>query len=189
MTSNGNTTHCAARNRSESSNSSNKCSFCRISRASSSCSRISTDDASVGVWVSSDLTPPYDFVDRSAQSHAVHGPASRACAGKLGLYSTPMVLSTCVIVQAQRFIDRCGVARARSHPHAGSPASLERGDHLVREEPHSLHYHLTRDRGRPVDLEHDLVGAKVLPEHRNPVDDCFRGPKQVDFRRRIGAGG
>src|SRR5216683_106414 len=105
MTSNGNTTHCADRNRSESSNSSNTCSFCRISRAHSSCSRISTDDARVGGWVSSDLTPPDDVVDRSAQSHAMHGPASRACAWQRELYSTPMVLSTCVIGQAQRFID------------------------------------------------------------------------------------
>src|SRR6184192_629988 len=62
--------------------------------------------------------------------------------------------------------------------------SLELGDHLVREEPHGRHHHVARHRGRPVDLEHNLVGAKVLLEHRNPVHHCFWGPKEVDFRRR-----
>src|SRR2546427_9030029 len=69
-----------------------------------------------------------------------------------------------------------------------SPASLERGDHLVREEPHGVHHHLPRDRCRPVDLKHDLVGAKILSEHLKPVYHFFRGPKEVDFLRRLGAG-
>src|SRR4029434_1573214 len=67
MKSNGNTTHFAARNRSESSNSSNRCSFCRISHAQSSCSRILTEYASMGAWVAPALNPPYDFGDRAAQ--------------------------------------------------------------------------------------------------------------------------
>src|SRR5215467_10611657 len=50
--SNGNQTHCVDSNRSESSNSSNRGSSCRISHAPSSCSRISTDYAKVGAWVS-----------------------------------------------------------------------------------------------------------------------------------------
>src|SRR6266540_1815698 len=43
--------------------------------------------------------------------------------------------------------------------------SLELGNHLVGEEPHGRHHHVARHRCRPIDLEHNLVCAKVLPQH------------------------
>src|SRR5215510_774516 len=52
------------------------------------------------------------------------------------------------------FSHRFGLSRAPSHPRARSPASLALGNHLVREEPHGRHHHLSRDRGRPIDLKH-----------------------------------
>ena len=58
---------------------------------------------------------------------------------------------------------------------------LEFGDHLVSEYSYGLHHNVPGDRRRPVDLEHDLVGAVLFPEHLDLVDHIFRGPEQVNL--------
>src|SRR6266850_3114207 len=72
-------------------------------------------------------------------------------------------------------------------PHAAPPAAargrppvlLELGDDLVGNEPHGVHHHVPRHRCRPVDLEHDLVGAEVFPVKVDALHHLLRRPKQV----------
>src|SRR4029450_5257656 len=68
------------------------------------------------------------------------------------------------------------------------PVLLELGDDLVGNEPQGVHHHVPRHRGRPVDLEHDLVAAEVFPEKVNALHHLLRRPKQVGVCSGLWAG-
>jgi hypothetical protein len=80
---------------------------------------------SVGAWVAPALTLPYEWL--IGQLEAMHGPASRALAWQLGLYSKTMIFSKGLILQAKLFIDWFGLARARSHRLAGGKSTRKLG--------------------------------------------------------------
>src|SRR5207302_74003 len=83
---------------------------------------------------------------------------------------------------------RAGRQTAAAGPAGGCRALLELGNHLVGDKPYGVHYYFTRHRCRPVDLEHNLVGAEVFPEKVDALHHFLRRPKQVGFHGGIGAG-
>ena len=60
---------------------------------------------------------------------------------------------------------------------------------LVTEDPYGVRHNIAGNRRCPVGLEHDLIGAVLLPEHFDLFDHIFRSPKQVNLRGRVRAGG
>ena len=77
---------------------------------------------------------------------------------------------------------------APHHAHHRPPMLLELGDDLVGNEPQGVRHHVPRRRGRPVDLEHDFVGAEGFPEQVDALHHLLRRPTQVGVCSGLWAG-